>query len=159
MSKYSGIPEELREHLFLLRDQDATSHLLKVSGGLESVVMGRPDLAQVKNGLALGRRRRVRAAPQWSVQGGDHGGEARAPETSIASGAFRVVGGGGARADEAPGGNFDGCRVMIVGAGTMSACWSSIWCPSGAGDDHRQPPRRASRSCARISRRRTSSWR
>ena len=56
MSQYSGIPlDELREHLFLLRDQDATSHLLKVSGGLDSVVMGEGQiLAQVKNVFALG---------------------------------------------------------------------------------------------------------
>ena len=47
--------EDLREHLFLLRDQDATSHLLKVSGGLDSVVMGEGQiLAQVKNVFALG---------------------------------------------------------------------------------------------------------
>ena len=55
MSRYSGSPSRSREHLFLLRDQDATSHLLKVSGGLDSVVMGEGQiLAQVKNVFALG---------------------------------------------------------------------------------------------------------
>lgn len=50
MSKSSGMPlEELRPYLFLLRDRDATKHLLRVSGGLDSLVMGEGQiLAQVK---------------------------------------------------------------------------------------------------------------
>lgn len=49
MVQASGVPlEELRPHLFLLRDRDATNHLLRVSGGLDSLVMGEGQiLAQV----------------------------------------------------------------------------------------------------------------
>jgi hypothetical protein len=40
--------EELRPYLFLLRDRDATHHLMRVSGGLDSLVMGEGQiLAQV----------------------------------------------------------------------------------------------------------------
>lgn len=50
LSHSSGVPlEELRPYLFLLRDRDATQHLLRVSGGLDSLVMGEGQiLAQVR---------------------------------------------------------------------------------------------------------------
>ena len=50
MSRASGVHlDQLRPHLFLLRDRDATGHLLRVSGGLDSLVMGEGQiLAQVK---------------------------------------------------------------------------------------------------------------
>ena len=50
LSRSSGIPrEELRPYLFLLRDRDATHHLMRVSGGLDSLVMGEGQiLAQVR---------------------------------------------------------------------------------------------------------------
>lgn len=50
MSRASGVPlDELRPYLFLLRDRDATGHLLRVAGGLDSLVMGEGQiLAQVK---------------------------------------------------------------------------------------------------------------
>ena len=49
MSRSSGVPlEEMRPYLFLLRDRDATQHLMRVSGGLDSLVMGEGQiLAQV----------------------------------------------------------------------------------------------------------------
>lgn len=41
MSQSSGVPvEELRPYLFLLRDRDATHHLMRVAGGLDSLFMG-----------------------------------------------------------------------------------------------------------------------
>lgn len=57
MSKSSGIPlEELRPYLFLLRDRDATHHLLRVSGGLDSLVMGEGQiLAQVRQVHKVGQ--------------------------------------------------------------------------------------------------------
>ena len=50
LSRSSGVPlEELRPYLFLLRDRDATHHLLRVAGGLDSLVMGEGQiLAQVR---------------------------------------------------------------------------------------------------------------
>ena len=49
LSRSSSVPlEELRPYLFLLRDRDATHHLLRVAGGLDSLVMGEGQiLAQV----------------------------------------------------------------------------------------------------------------
>ncbi len=124
MSQYSGIPlEDLREHLFLLRDQDATSHLLKVSGGLDSVVMGEGQiLAQVKNVFALGENvpgfgRHLSGLFKAAITAGKR----VRSETSIASGAVSVSSAAAELVQmKLPSGNFDGCRVMIVGAGTMS---------------------------------------
>lgn len=49
MSQTSGIPlEELRHYMFLYHDQEATEHIMRVSGGLDSLVMGEGQiLAQV----------------------------------------------------------------------------------------------------------------
>uniref|UniRef100_A0ACD5WJ13 Uncharacterized protein n=1 Tax=Avena sativa TaxID=4498 RepID=A0ACD5WJ13_AVESA len=57
MSKQSGIPaSELREHLFMLRDSDATRHLFEVSAGLDSLVLGEGQiLAQVKQVVRSGQ--------------------------------------------------------------------------------------------------------
>jgi glutamyl-tRNA reductase len=57
LSRSSGVPlEELRPYLFLLRDRDATHHLLRVAGGLDSLVMGEGQiLAQVKQVHKVGQ--------------------------------------------------------------------------------------------------------
>ncbi|KAF9615855.1 hypothetical protein IFM89_026743 [Coptis chinensis] len=56
MAKTSGIPaSELRHHLFMLRDGDATQHLFEVSAGLDSLVLGEGQiLAQVKQVVMSG---------------------------------------------------------------------------------------------------------
>jgi glutamyl-tRNA reductase len=53
----SGLPaSDLREHLFMLRDSDATRHLFEVSGGLDSLVLGEGQiLAQVKQVVTSGQ--------------------------------------------------------------------------------------------------------
>ena len=50
MHRSSGVPmEELERHMFLLRDRDATQHLMEVSGGLDSLIKGEGQiLAQVR---------------------------------------------------------------------------------------------------------------
>ncbi|XP_078162297.1 glutamyl-tRNA reductase 2-like [Carex rostrata] len=57
MAKTSGIPaEELRQHLFMLRDSDATRHLFEVSAGLDSLVLGEGQiLSQVKQVVRVGQ--------------------------------------------------------------------------------------------------------
>eukprot|EP00262_Sarcandra_glabra_P016741 TRINITY_DN555_c0_g2_i1.p1 TRINITY_DN555_c0_g2~~TRINITY_DN555_c0_g2_i1.p1 ORF type:complete len:543 (+),score=93.26 TRINITY_DN555_c0_g2_i1:165-1793(+) len=57
MAKTSGIPaSELRQHLFLLRDNDVTQHLFEVSAGLDSLVLGEGQiLAQVKQVVKVGQ--------------------------------------------------------------------------------------------------------
>ena len=124
MSKASGIPlDELRPHLFLLRDRDATSHLLRVSGGLDSLVMGEGQiLAQVKQVHKVGQNcpgfgRHLNGLFKQAVTAGKR----VRSETSIASGAVSVSSAAAELAQlKLPGNTFDHARVCIIGAGKMS---------------------------------------
>ena len=93
MSRASGVPlEELRPHLFLLRDRDATGHLLRVSGGLDSLVMGEGQiLSQVKQVHKVGQNspgfgRHLNGLFKQAVTAGKR----VRTETSISSGAVSV---------------------------------------------------------------------
>jgi len=130
LSKKSGLPiEELRPHLFLLRDRDAIRHLLRVSGGLDSLVMGEGQiLAQVKNVHRLGTEyeaelkqggfgRHLNTLFKQAIQAGKR----VRSETDIASGAVSVSSAAAELAQlKLPSNSFDDCRVCIVGAGKMS---------------------------------------
>jgi len=136
LAKYSGLPiEELRPHLFLLRDRDAIRHLLRVSGGLDSLVMGEGQiLAQVKNAHRLGTElasmdvpadappsngfgRHMNALFKQAIQAGKR---VRA-ETDIASVAVSVSSAAAELCQlKLPQRSFEGVKVLIVGAGKMS---------------------------------------
>jgi len=57
LSGHSGLPtDELTPHLFTFHHQDAVGHLLKVSAGLDSLVLGEGQiLSQVKKMMRLGQ--------------------------------------------------------------------------------------------------------
>ncbi|KAK9906766.1 hypothetical protein WJX75_007579 [Coccomyxa subellipsoidea] len=124
MSQASGIPlEELRPHMFLLRDRDATSHLMRVSGGLDSLVMGEGQiLAQVKEVYKVGQNapgfgRQLNGLFKQAITAGKR---VRA-ETSISSGAVSVSSAAAELAQlKLPTHNFDDSKVCIIGAGKMS---------------------------------------
>jgi len=136
LAETAGVPlEELRPYLFLLRDRDAVRHLLKVSGGLDSLVLGEGQiLAQVKNVARLGENhdafgRQLTGLFQQAIVAGKR----VRTETGIASGAvsvssaaaelaaIKLPGGGNAEAEGGGGANcFDGVRVLIIGAGKMA---------------------------------------
>jgi len=115
--------EELQKYFFLLRDRDATNHLLRVSAGLESLVMGEGQiLAQVKAVHASGEKapgfgRHLNGLFKAAVTAGKR----VRTETSIASGAVSVSSAAAELAQmKLPSGSFDGARVLIVGAGKMT---------------------------------------
>ncbi|GAB1539081.1 hypothetical protein NUACC21_17460 [Scytonema sp. NUACC21] len=58
LADHSKLPvSSLRQHLFVLLHQDAVMHLLRVSAGLDSLVLGEGQiLAQVKNTHKLGQQ-------------------------------------------------------------------------------------------------------
>ena len=124
MSKASGVDlEEMRPHLFLLRDRDATSHLLRVSGGLDSLVMGEGQiLAQVKQVHKVGQScngfgRHLNGLFKQAVTAGKR----VRSETSIASGAVSVSSAAAELAQlKLPGNTFEDASVCIIGAGKMS---------------------------------------
>ncbi|WOL04318.1 hypothetical protein Cni_G13039 [Canna indica] len=123
MSKTSGIPvSELREHLFMLQDNDATRHLFEVSAGLDSLVLGEGQiLAQVKQVVRIGQ-----------VSGGlgkniDRmfkdaitAGKRVRSETNIASGAVSVSSAAVELAlMKLPKSGSDSARMLVIGAGKM----------------------------------------
>ena len=124
MMRSSGLDlDTLRPFLFLLRDSDATYHLLRVAGGLDSLVMGEGQiLAQVKSVYQRGQDvndfgRHLNGLFKAAITAGKR----VRTETSIATGSVSVS---SAAAElmqmKLPTNNFDDARIAIIGAGTMS---------------------------------------
>eukprot|EP00887_Chlorella_sp_A99_P003870 scaffold11.g3870.t1 len=124
MSRASGVPlEQLRPYMFLLRDRDATGHLLRVAGGLDSLVMGEGQiLAQVKQVHKVGQNcpgfgRHLNGLFKQAVTAGKR----VRSETSISSGAVSVSSAAAELAQlKLPTHSFDDAKVCIIGAGKMS---------------------------------------
>ncbi|RMG06663.1 MAG: glutamyl-tRNA reductase [Cyanobacteria bacterium J055] len=122
MSEPSQIPlAQLRSHLFILLHQDAVMHLMRVSAGLESLVLGEGQiLAQVKQTHKLGQQYKGvgRLLNQLFKQAIGAGKRVRT-ETSIGTGAVSISSAAVELAHlEAE--NLSLCRVAILGAGKMS---------------------------------------
>ena len=124
MSRSSGIPlDELRPYLFLLRDRDATSHILRVSGGLDSLVMGEGQiLAQVRQVYKVGQNspgfgRHLNGLFKQAITAGKR----VRSETSISTGSVSVSSAAVELAQlKLPTRSFQNARVCIIGAGKMS---------------------------------------
>lgn len=124
LSQSSGVDlEELREHLFLLRDGDATSHVLRVSAGLDSLVLGEGQiLSQVKSVFEVGQNadgfgRHLGGLFKAAITAGKR----VRSETKIASGAVSVSSAAAELCQmKLPTGDYNDARILIVGAGKMS---------------------------------------
>jgi glutamyl-tRNA reductase len=124
LSRSSGVPlEELRPYLFLLRDRDATQHLLRVSGGLDSLVMGEGQiLAQVKQVYKVGQNstgfgRQLNGLFKQAITAGKR----VRSETSISTGSVSVSSAAVELAQlKLPTHNWADAKVCIIGAGKMS---------------------------------------
>eukprot|EP00892_Ulva_mutabilis_P002061 jgi/Ulvmu1/11856/UM081_0014.1 len=124
MSMMSGVPlEELRPYLFLNRDRDATWHLLRVSSGLDSLVMGEGQiLAQVKQVYKVGQEchgfgRHLNGLFKQAITAGKRVRN----ETSISTGSVSVSSAAAELSQlKLPTHNFDDARIAIIGAGKMS---------------------------------------
>lgn len=124
MSQISGVPlEELRPYLFLNRDRDATWHLLRVSAGLESLVMGEGQiLAQVRQVYKVGQEcpgfgRHLNGLFKQAITAGKR----VRTETSISTGSVSVSSAAAELVQlKLPTNNFNDARVAIIGAGKMS---------------------------------------
>uniref|UniRef100_A0A383VQM5 Glutamyl-tRNA reductase n=1 Tax=Tetradesmus obliquus TaxID=3088 RepID=A0A383VQM5_TETOB len=124
LSKSSGVPlDELRPYLFLLRDRDATHHLLRVSGGLDSLVMGEGQiLAQVKQVYKVGQNangfgRQLNGLFKQAITAGKR----VRSETSISTGSVSVSSAAVELAQlKLPSHNWADAKVCIIGAGKMS---------------------------------------
>ncbi|XP_058069540.1 glutamyl-tRNA reductase 1, chloroplastic-like [Magnolia sinica] len=123
MSKTSGIPvSELRQHLFLLRDNDATQHLFEVSAGLDSLVLGEGQiLAQVKQVVKVGQGvvgfgRNISGLFKHAITVGKR----VRTETNIAAGAVSVSSAAVELAlMKLPKSESPSARMLVIGAGKM----------------------------------------
>ncbi|XP_020584847.1 glutamyl-tRNA reductase 2-like [Phalaenopsis equestris] len=123
MSKTSGIPvSELRDHLFLLRDSDATRHLFEVAAGLDSLVLGEGQiLAQVKQVVKVaqssgGLGKNIDRLFKDAISAG----KKVRTDTNISSGAVSVSSAAVELAlMKLPASHALSARMLLVGAGKM----------------------------------------
>eukprot|EP01018_Ginkgo_biloba_P002809 Gb_37725 [translate_table: standard] len=123
MSKTSGIPlGELRQHLFMLRDNDASQHLFQVSSGLDSLVLGEGQiLAQVKQVHKVGQGvlgfgRNIGGLFKQAITAGKR----VRSETSISSGAVSVSSAAVELAVmKLPKNGIYSANMLVIGAGKM----------------------------------------
>ncbi|MEO0349588.1 MAG: glutamyl-tRNA reductase [Cyanobacteria bacterium P01_A01_bin.15] len=121
LSEYGGVPvDELRPHLFILVQQDAIMHLLRVSSGLDSLVLGEGQiLAQVKHALAESQKHKgVGRILSRLFKDAIKTGKRVRTETSIGTGAVSVSSAAAELAQmKVP--DFTNCQIAIIGAGKM----------------------------------------
>lgn len=122
LSEKGHIPlYHLRKHLFILLHQDAVRHLMRVSAGLESLVLGEGQiLAQVKNTHKLAQKYKGigRLLDRLFKQAMTAGKRVRT-ETSIGTGAVSISS-AAVELAQIKLGDISASRVTIIGAGKMS---------------------------------------
>ena len=121
LSEYGNVSiEELRPHLFILVQQDAIMHLLRVSSGLDSLVLGEGQiLAQVKHALAESQKHKgVGRILSRLFKDAIKTGKRVRTETSIGTGAVSVSS-AAAELAQMKISNFTDCHITIIGAGKM----------------------------------------
>jgi len=122
LSEHSKLPSaRLRPYLFTLLHQDAVMHLMRVSAGLDSLVLGEGQiLAQVKQCHKLGQQHRGigRVLNQLFKQGISAGKRVRT-ETSIGTGAVSISS-AAVELAQIKVEHLADQRVTIIGAGKMS---------------------------------------
>lgn len=113
-------PDEIRPHLYAHHDYDAARHLFRVSSGLDSLVVGEPQiLGQVKDAFRIATDTRS-AGPllnklfHWAFGVGKR----VRSETGLAEGAVSVSFAAVSLARKIFG-NLGGRRVLVIGSGEM----------------------------------------
>ena len=112
--------EQIRPHLYSHIDHDVARHLFRVSSGLDSMVVGEPQiLGQIKEAYSIATTVHT-AGPllnklfHWAFGVGKR----VRTETALAEGAVSVSFAAVSLAKKIFG-NLSGCRVLVVGAGEM----------------------------------------
>jgi glutamyl-tRNA reductase len=135
LARHSGIPlAELTEHLYVRYEDRAVQHLLTVAAGLDSMVVGESQiLGQVRQAIALAREQgtlsraldglgtlALRTAKRAHTETGIDraGANLVSVGVGLAAAELRPAGGGDAPDPVHP---LTGLRVLVVGAGSMSA--------------------------------------
>ncbi|OUL31083.1 glutamyl-tRNA reductase [Nostoc sp. 106C] len=122
LAEHSQLPfHDLYQHLFVLLQRDAIKHLMWVTSGLDSLVMGEGQiLAQVKQAYKLGQQHNgIRRILNHLFNQAIMTGKRVRTETAIATGAISVSA-AAVELAQMKVQNLSACRVTIVGAGKMS---------------------------------------
>ena len=135
LARHSGIPlPELTEHLYVRYEDRAVQHLLTVAAGLDSMVVGESQiLGQVRQAIALAREQgtlsraldglgtlALRTAKRAHTETGIDRAGANLVSVGVGLAAAELAPAGGGQAPD-PVHPLAGLRVLVVGAGSMSA--------------------------------------
>ena len=136
LSEYHGVaPDAFAPHLFSYTDADAARHLFRVAAGLDSMVVGEPQiLGQVKDAFQAAADRRctgpmLSKAFHWSFGVGKR----VRTETALGEGAVSVSFAAVALARKIFG-RLHGRRVLVVGAGEISTLTAQHLKAQGVGE-------------------------
>ncbi|MEA5619837.1 glutamyl-tRNA reductase [Cronbergia sp. UHCC 0137] len=122
LAEHSKLPVvSLRQHLFMLLHTDAVTHIMRVSAGLDSLVLGEGQiLAQVKNTHKLGQQYNgIKTIQNRLFKQALTAGKRVRTETSIGTGAVSISS-AAVELAQMKAENLSSCRVAILGAGKMS---------------------------------------
>ena len=122
MSEYHHLPREaFLPHMFVYDDAEAARHLFRVSAGLDSLVVGEPQiLGQVKDAFQVAAQRHCTGPLLGKVFDWAFGvGKRVRAETGLGEGAVSVSYAAVALARKIFG-RLDGRRVLVIGAGETS---------------------------------------
>jgi glutamyl-tRNA reductase len=136
LSDYHHVPAQtFQPHLFALENSAAVAHLFRVAAGLDSLVVGEPQiLGQVKDAFQSATNKRcvgpvLRHVFQWSFGVGKR----VRTETALGEGAVSVSFAAVALARKIFG-RLQGRRVLVVGAGEISSLTAQHLRAQGVGD-------------------------
>ncbi len=122
LAEHSKLPvNSLRQHLFMLLHDDAVMHVMRVAGGLDSLVLGEGQiLAQVKTTHKLGQQYNgIKTILNRLFKQALTAGKRVRTETSIGTGAVSISS-AAVELAQMKVANLAACRVVILGAGKMS---------------------------------------
>jgi glutamyl-tRNA reductase len=136
LSEYHGIPADaFTPHLFSFDDAEAAGHLFKVAAGLDSMVVGEPQiLGQVKDAFQAAAERRCTGPMLSKLFHWSFGvGKRVRSETALGEGAVSVSYAAVALARKIFG-KLQGRRVLVVGAGEISTLTAQHLRAQGVGE-------------------------
>ncbi len=122
LADYAKLPlHQLRPYLFILLHQDAVMHLMRVSAGLDSLVLGEGQiLSQVKHTHKIGQQYNgIKRHLNHLFKQAITAGKRVRTETSIGTGAVSISS-AAVELAHLKTDNLAGCRITLLGAGKMA---------------------------------------
>ncbi|HLG58967.1 MAG TPA: glutamyl-tRNA reductase [Vicinamibacterales bacterium] len=136
ISDYHALPTEtFAPHLFSCGDEAAAKHLFRVAAGLDSLVVGEPQiLGQVKDAFQAAAERRCTGPMLSKLFHWSFGvGKRVRSETALGEGAVSISFAAVALARKIFG-RLDGRRVLLIGAGEISTLTAEHFRAQGVGE-------------------------